>query len=81
MSDKPDDPSDDMRAAEEQLTATNVLLAEWTACTLENSPALIERLERMGYDVRGKSRDDVAAVLKHPPTRLNSRTNDGSSAP
>lgn len=81
MSDKPEDLSNDMRAAEEQLTATNVLLAEWTACTLENSPALIERLERMGYDVRGKSRDDVAEVLKHPPTRLTSRTIDGSSAP
>lgn len=69
MSDEPDDPPQDMRAAEEQLTATNVLLAEWTACTLEDSPPLVERLEQMGYDVGGKSREAVAEVLKRPPTR------------
>jgi len=69
MGDEPDDLSEGVRAAEEQLTATNVLLAEWTACALEDSPALIERLERMGYEVRGKSRGDVVEVLKHPPTR------------
>lgn len=69
MSDEPDDASEGVRAAEEQLTATNAVLAEWTACTLQDSPALVERLEQMGYDVRGKSREAVAEVLKHPPTR------------
>ncbi|WP_267360064.1 MULTISPECIES: hypothetical protein [unclassified Methylobacterium] len=69
MSDQPNDPLADMKAAEDQLTATNVALAEWTARKLEDSSALIERLEQMGYDVCGKSREAVAEVLKHPPTR------------
>lgn len=76
MSDEPDAASEGMRAAEEQLTATNVLLAEWTACTLEDSPALIERLEQMGYEVRGKSRGAVVEVLKQPPTRPAARAKD-----
>lgn len=69
MSNEPRDPLKDVRAAEEQLATTNVLLAEWTACKLDDSPALIERLERMGYEVHGKSREAITEMLKHPPTR------------
>lgn len=71
MSDKTDDASSDPKAATEQLADTNELLAEWAAASTEDSPALVERLERMGYEVRGKPRDEVAEVLKHPPTRRN----------
>lgn len=76
MSDESDDPSECMRAVAKQLTATNVLLAEWTACALENSPALVENLEQMGYDVRGKSREAAAEALKHPPARSAAHVND-----
>ncbi|MGH1574267.1 hypothetical protein ACRAWG_31040 [Methylobacterium sp. P31] len=80
MSDEPDDPPEAMRAALDQLAATNVLLAEWTACALEDSPTLIERLENMGYEVRGKSREGVVEVLKQPPSRPATRVNDTPSA-
>jgi hypothetical protein len=69
MNDEPDDLPEVMRAAQDQLAATNVLLAEWTACALEESPPLIERLEKMGCEVRGKSREGVVEVLKRPPSR------------
>ena len=39
----------------EQLSKTNIALAEWAARSASESDALIERFERMGYDVRDKS--------------------------
>ncbi len=53
----------------ERLEDTNALLAEWAACSAEASAPLIERLEALGYAVRGKSREEVAEVLRHPPGR------------
>ena len=53
----------------EQLSKTNVALAEWAARSASDSEQLIERFERMGYEVRGKSEDEIAEVLKKPPTR------------
>ena len=52
----------------ERLNDTNALLAEWAACSAETSAPLIDRLEALGYAVRGKSREAVTEVLKHPPT-------------
>ncbi|MGY2048123.1 hypothetical protein [Methylobacterium sp. JK268] len=51
------------------LTTMTDRLAEWAACSAEESPSLIERFAAMGYDVHGKSREEVAEVLRHPPTR------------
>ncbi len=53
----------------ERLEDTNALLAEWAACSADASSPLIERLEALGYAVRGKSREEVAEVLRHPPGR------------
>lgn len=53
----------------EQLPKANAELAAWAARSAAESEALIERFERMGYEVRGKSEDEIAEVLKHPPTR------------
>lgn len=53
----------------ERLEATNALLAEWAACSAAASAPLIERFEAMGYAVRGRSREEVAEVLRHPPQR------------
>ncbi|WP_375275832.1 hypothetical protein [Methylorubrum thiocyanatum] len=53
----------------EQLSKTNEVLAEWAARSASDSDQLIERFERMGYAVRGKSEDEIAEVLKKPPTR------------
>ena len=69
MTEEPVDPVRDLREVERRLAETNALLAEWTACSAERRPSLIERLEQMGYDVRGKSREAIAEVLKHPPTQ------------
>ena len=52
----------------EQLPKINALLAEWAARSASDSEILIERFERMGYAVRGKSEDEIAEVLKTPPT-------------
>ncbi|MEE7456741.1 hypothetical protein MPAR168_00970 [Methylorubrum populi] len=52
----------------EQLPKINALLAEWAARSASDSEILIERFERMGYAVRGKSEDEIAEVLKKPPT-------------
>lgn len=71
MKEETDDASDAQKAATEQLANTNKLLAEWSASSADDSPVLVERLEQMGYEVRGKSREAVAEVLKHPPTRQN----------
>lgn len=68
-----DDADDDavqrMRAAEVRLAEMNKLLAEWAACAVEESEPLIERLEAMGYAVRGKPHEEVAEILRHPPAR------------
>ncbi|MBB5760460.1 hypothetical protein HNR01_000055 [Methylorubrum rhodesianum] len=53
----------------EQLSKTNIALAEWAARSASESDALIERFERMGYDVRDKSVDEVTEILKKPPTK------------
>ncbi|WP_363325432.1 hypothetical protein [uncultured Methylobacterium sp.] len=47
----------------------NEQLSTWAACSADESPTLIEQFEAMGYEVRGKSREQVAEVLRHPPTR------------
>lgn len=65
-------PSDDLDKA-------NDVLAEWAARSACDSDALIERLSGMGYDVRGKSEDEIAEVLKHPPTRP-ATSDDGAAA-
>ncbi|AWN50544.1 hypothetical protein [Methylobacterium sp. 17Sr1-1] len=65
MSDTPTPP----RNPSAELHTMNERLAAWAACTAEDSPALIERFEAMGYEVRGKSREAVEAVLRCPPTR------------
>ena len=57
----------------EDLVRMNDLLAEWAARSAASSPALIERFETMGYEVRGKSEDEIEAVLHSPPTRLAQR--------
>ena len=64
-----DDPVQHVKAVEAELAATNDLLAEWTACAAEESAPLIERLEEMGYEVRGRSHEAVAEALRHPPRR------------
>ncbi|MDP4021428.1 hypothetical protein Q8W71_02240 [Methylobacterium sp. NEAU 140] len=51
------------------LDAINGLLAEWAARSASESDALIERFEAMGYEVRGKSTEEIAAVLRRAPTR------------
>ena len=51
-----------------RLASMNTMLAEWAACSAAESPSLIERFEAMGYRVRGKSREEVAEVLKHAPS-------------
>ncbi|GJD53086.1 hypothetical protein OPKNFCMD_5857 [Methylobacterium crusticola] len=53
----------------QQLATMNAQLALWAACSAEESPPLIEQFEAMGYEVRGKSREAIAEVLRHPPTR------------
>ncbi|MGU3536731.1 hypothetical protein [Methylobacterium sp. A54F] len=55
--------------AEVDLDGTNAELAAWAARSASDSDALVERFERMGYAVRGKSEDEIAEVLRHPPTR------------
>ncbi|WP_373322482.1 hypothetical protein [Methylobacterium cerastii] len=55
-------PTDDLGKA-------NDVLAEWAARSAADSDALVERLAGMGYDVRGKSEEEIAEVLKHPPAK------------
>lgn len=62
----PDTPA--AAAPGDRLAALNVMLAEWAAASAAESPSLIDRFEAMGYRVRGKSRDEVTEVLKHPPS-------------
>ncbi|GJD59598.1 hypothetical protein [Methylobacterium dankookense] len=63
----PADDADETPA--ERLESTNALLAAWAASSIEESGPLIERLEALGYDLRGKSREEIEAALKAPPTR------------
>ncbi len=53
----------------EQLIKTNEVLAEWAARSACDSERLLARFEQMGYEVRGKGEDEIAEVLKKPPTR------------
>lgn len=53
----------------EDLEAVNARLADWAARSAETSEALVDRFEAMGYEVRGKPEEEVAEVLRHPPTR------------
>jgi hypothetical protein len=53
----------------EQLSKTNTALAEWAARSACESDQLIERFERMGYEVRGKSEDEITEILKKAPTK------------
>ena len=55
-------------ASGERLASMNTMLAEWPACSAAESASLIERFEAMGYRVCGKTRDEIAEVLKHPPS-------------
>ncbi|HEV7439546.1 MAG TPA: hypothetical protein VGN94_07960 [Methylobacterium sp.] len=51
------------------LAQTNAVLAEWAARSAAESAPLIARLESMGYEVRGKSEEEISEVLKHQPTQ------------
>ncbi|MGH1571416.1 hypothetical protein ACRAWG_12850 [Methylobacterium sp. P31] len=66
MIDSPDPQDSD---SVKDLERINDVLAAWAARTAIDSAALIDRFEAMGYEVRGKSEDEIAAVLHHPPTR------------
>jgi hypothetical protein len=57
------------RAPADDLGRVNDLLAQWAARSASESEALIERFEAMGYEVRGKSEDEIAQVLHRAPTR------------
>ena len=61
------DPQD--RDLGEDLQAVNAALAEWAARSATESDALIERLEAMGYAVRGKAEAEISEILRHPPAR------------
>ena len=63
----PTDMSED--SPSEQLAKTNDVLAEWAARSACASDSLIDRIEGMGYEVRGKSEDEIMEVLKNPPTK------------
>ncbi|ACB26914.1 hypothetical protein [Methylobacterium radiotolerans] len=65
------DPQDDQPAAD--LERVNDILAVWAARSAAESDALIDRFEAMGYEVRGKSEDEIADVLHRPPTRAATR--------
>ena len=57
--------SDD--SSTDKLAETNALLAEWAARSATDSAPLIDRLEALGYPVRGRSEDEIAAILRAPP--------------
>lgn len=60
--------ADDQKSPADKLAETNAALAEWTARSASESEMLIQRLEGMGYAVAGKSEDEIAEILKKPPT-------------
>lgn len=55
------------------LGQVNDILAEWAARSAATSTALIDRLEAMGYEVRGKPEAEIAEILHRPPTRAAPR--------
>ena len=57
MNDEPNDAVRDLREVEKRVADRTALLVEWAACSAGDRPPLIERLERMGYEVWGKSRE------------------------
>jgi hypothetical protein len=61
--------SDDDKPPSEKISEINAALAEWTSRSAGESELLIQRLEGMGYEVSGKSEDEIAEILKRPPTR------------
>lgn len=67
----PRDPSGDETGPD--IAEANDMLAEWAARSATGSETLIERFEAMGYEVRGKSEDEIADILRHKPTRSPTR--------
>ncbi|SFL31724.1 hypothetical protein [Methylobacterium pseudosasicola] len=61
----PDSQNDDPA---EDLERMNAVLAEWAARSAADSATLIDRFEDLGYAVRGKSEDEIAEILRQPPT-------------
>ncbi|MCJ2091859.1 hypothetical protein MKK67_04970 [Methylobacterium sp. J-072] len=53
----------------EDIQRMNTALSEWAARSAADSAALIDRFEELGYAVRGKSEDEIAEILRQPPTR------------
>ena len=64
--------SDDDKTPSEKIAEVNALLAEWAARSADESEHLIARLEGMGYEVADKSEDEIAEILKKPPSRAAS---------
>ncbi|MCJ2127076.1 hypothetical protein [Methylobacterium sp. J-077] len=60
------DPQDGNPA--EAIEPMNAALSEWAARSAADSTALIDRFEELGYAVRGKSEDEIAEILRRPPT-------------
>ncbi|GEP08280.1 hypothetical protein [Methylobacterium gnaphalii] len=61
--------SDDDKPPSEKIAEVNALLAEWAARSAGESEQLIARLEGMGYEVAGKSEEEIEEILRKPPTR------------
>ncbi|MCJ2012071.1 hypothetical protein [Methylobacterium sp. J-076] len=53
----------------DDLERINGLMADWAARSAATSESLLERFEAMGYEVRGKAEDEIAEVLRRPPTK------------
>ena len=51
------------------LEQMNTLLSEWAARSATDSAALIDSFEELGYPVRGKSEDEIAEILRQPPSQ------------
>lgn len=67
----PHHPDTDQDHPADDLEKINTLLAEWAARSAATSGPLIDRFEAMGYEVRGKGEDEIADVLRKPPTRAS----------
>ncbi|MCJ2072491.1 hypothetical protein MKK75_27495 [Methylobacterium sp. J-030] len=63
---KPDSQAD---GSDPDLEEVNGILADWAARSASTSTELIDRFEAMGYEVRGKSEDEIADVLRRRPAR------------
>ncbi|MFE1602981.1 hypothetical protein [Methylobacterium sp. ID0610] len=57
-----DEPSTD-------LATPNGRLPAGAAASAEEGPSPVDRLQAMGCELRGKSREARAGALRHPPTR------------